>query len=40
MTAACYKVWQVDCPCGHVQTYGEDDHPDECEECGDPVEES
>lgn len=39
--AVAYKVWQVDCPnCGAVIAYTEDSHPDHCEECGAPVEES
>lgn len=32
-----YRVWQVDCPCGEVMSYGEDDHPNNCEKCGAPV---
>lgn len=40
MPASAYLVWQVDCPCGAVITYNEDNHPDACEECGEPVEEA
>jgi hypothetical protein len=38
--ATAYRVWRVDCPCGTVIDYGEDDHPDICEECGALVTES
>lgn len=39
--AVAYRVWQVDCgACGHVQSYGEDGHPDNCEECDEPVREA
>ncbi len=42
MTARAYKVWRVDCDCGTVIEYGEDDStvPDKCEDCGDDVERS
>lgn len=34
-----YQVWRVDCPCGTVIDYGEDEAsvPDACEECGAPI---
>lgn len=37
--ARAYKVWRVDCDCGTVIDYGEDDssYPEKCEECGLPV---
>lgn len=40
MTARAYTVWRVDCDCGAVIDYGEDDSsmPEACEECGEPVE--
>lgn len=34
-----YRVWQLDCDCGFVCTYTEDDHPDACEKCGATVHE-
>jgi hypothetical protein len=39
VTARAYTVWRVDCDCGAMIEYGEDDStlPDECEECGDEV---
>jgi hypothetical protein len=35
-----YKVWRVDCPCGSLIDYGEDESsvPEKCEECGVKVE--
>lgn len=34
-----YQVWQLDCPCGEVVSYGEDwsSVPEACEACGAPV---
>lgn len=38
--AAAYRVWQVDCPCGTILSYGEDESslPERCEDCGRDVE--
>lgn len=40
--AMAYKVWRVDCPCGSIIEYGEDEStlPDACEDCGAPIEKS
>jgi rRNA maturation protein Nop10 len=40
VSAWAYTVWRVDCDCGSVIEYGEDDStlPETCEECGDDVE--
>lgn len=40
--AMAYTVWRVDCPCGAVVDYGSDEStiPEQCEECGAPVEKS
>ncbi len=40
MTASAYRVWRVDCGCGTVIEYGEDESslPEKCEDCGAPVE--
>lgn len=34
-----YRIWRVDCPCGTVIDYGEDEStvPERCEDCGTPV---
>ncbi len=39
MSARIYMVWRVDCDCGGVVDYGEDESslPEECEECGQPL---
>jgi len=41
MSARVYQVWRVDCDCGSVVEYGEDEGsvPAECEDCGQEVSE-
>ena len=39
MAARVYKVWRVDCDCGSVLDYGEDDCtvPEHCEDCNEQL---
>ena len=39
MSARVYLVWRIDCDCGEVTEYGEDEGslPAECEGCGEPI---